>query len=58
MRESRPERDRGVDLVAYLDLDEAGRFVCTDARARGGSDSPVLVGQPLGVFVSRVSAGR
>ena len=24
---ARPERDRGVDLIAYLDLDEAGRFV-------------------------------
>jgi hypothetical protein len=24
---ARPERDRGIDLIAYLDLDETGRFV-------------------------------
>lgn len=26
---ARPERDRGIDLIAYLDMDKSGRFAPT-----------------------------
>ena len=32
-----PERDRGVDLIAYLDLDEAGRFVACPIQMKAAT---------------------
>jgi hypothetical protein len=34
---ARPERDRGVDLIAYLDLDEAGRFVACPVQMKAAT---------------------
>lgn len=34
---ARPERDRGVDLIAYLDLDEAGRFVACPIQMKAAT---------------------
>jgi len=34
---ARPERDRGVDLIAYLDLDEAGRFVACPIQLKAAT---------------------
>jgi hypothetical protein len=34
---ARPERDRGVDLIAYLDLDEARRFVACPIQMKAAT---------------------
>lgn len=34
---ARPERDRGVDLIAYLDLNEAGRFVACPIQMKAAT---------------------
>lgn len=34
---ARPERDRGVDLIAYLDLDEVGRFVACPIQMKAAT---------------------
>jgi hypothetical protein len=34
---ARPERDRGVDLIAYLDLDEASRFVACPIQMKAAT---------------------
>jgi hypothetical protein len=36
---ARPERDRGVDLIAYLDLDEAGRFVACPIQMKAATNA-------------------
>ncbi len=55
---ARPERDRGVDLIAYADLAEAGGFVARPiqmkaaTRARFGIDKRfALIAELLVVFV-------
>jgi hypothetical protein len=55
---ARPERDRGVDLIAYLDVAEAGRFVARPiqmkvaTRARFGIDTKLAkIADLLVVFV-------
>lgn len=34
---ARPERDRGVDLIAYLDLNEVGRFVACPIQMKAAT---------------------
>lgn len=34
---ARPERDRGVDLIAYLDMDEIGRFVACPIQMKAST---------------------
>lgn len=36
---ARPERDRGVDLVVYLDLDKAGRFLACPIQMKAAMAS-------------------
>ncbi len=36
---ARPERDRGVDLIAYLDLAEEGRFVAAPIQMKAATES-------------------
>jgi hypothetical protein len=36
---ARPERDRGVDLIAYLDLDEAGKFVACPIQMKAATSA-------------------
>jgi hypothetical protein len=38
---ARPERDRGVDLVAYLDLDDSHRFVAAPIQLKGSAGTGV-----------------
>jgi hypothetical protein len=34
---ARPERDRGIDLIVYLDLDETGRFVACPIQMKAAT---------------------
>ena len=40
---ARPERDRGVDLIAYLDLGEAGRFVACPIQMKAATKASFSV---------------
>jgi hypothetical protein len=40
---ARPERDRGVDLIAYLDLDEAHRFVACPIQMKAATTASFSV---------------
>ncbi len=36
---ARPERDRGIDLIAYLDLDQVGRFIACPIQMKAASEA-------------------
>lgn len=36
---ARPERDRGIDLIAYLDMDESGRFIARPIQMKAASNA-------------------
>ena len=36
---ARPERDRGIDLIAYLDMDDSGRFIACPIQMKAASSA-------------------